>query len=102
MIHEIASITIDPADAAAFEAAVETALPLFLAADGCLSIRLERQIEHAGGYLLIVGWRSVEDHTVNFRQSAAFAEWRALVGCYFFSPPEVSHVERCLVAGLVA
>ncbi len=34
---------------------------------------------------------SLEDHTVGFRNSQAFADWRALVGPFFAAPPEVEH-----------
>jgi hypothetical protein len=38
-------------------------------------------------------WASVEAHTVEFRGSENFAEWRGLVGHFFASPPEVEHTE---------
>ena len=44
MITEIAIITIDPTNAAAFESAVQKAAPLFRAAQGCRSMALERVI----------------------------------------------------------
>ncbi len=94
MIREIASIDVRHGDEAAFETGVEKALPLFMAAEGCLGVRLERGIERPSHYLLVVEWRTVEDHTIGFRQSPAFAEWRALVGDYFAKPPEVEHVRQ--------
>jgi hypothetical protein len=36
----------------------------------------------------------VEDHTVHFRGSPDFQEWRKLVGHCFASPPAVEHVEK--------
>ena len=44
-----------------------------------------------GRYVLLVDWDSVEAHTVGFRESAAFAEWRALIGPFFAKPPCVEH-----------
>jgi hypothetical protein len=36
-------------------------------------------------------WATLEDHTVGFRQSAAFQDWRAIVGPFFAQPPYVEH-----------
>jgi len=35
----------------------------------------------------------VEDHTVGFRESELFVQWRALIGPFFANPPEVEHWE---------
>ena len=44
-------------------------------------------------YVLQIFWQTLEDHTVGFRQSSAFTEWRALVGPFFAAPPQVEHFE---------
>ena len=98
MIHEIATITIRAGDAAAFESAVATAAPLFQSAKGCHSFGLERSIEHPERYRLVVGWESVEDHMVTFRESEDFQKWRALAGPFFASQPEVEHVRKVVDA----
>lgn len=98
MISEIAHLTIDPAQAAAFEAAVAGCAELFHAAAGCRAMRLEREIEHAGRYRLVVGWDTVEDHMVTFCGSDAFARWRAAVGPFFVAAPEVVHTEVAVQA----
>lgn len=92
MIHEIASLTIDPARSAAFEAAVARARPFFAVADGFLSFGLQRVIENPARYQLIVGWDSVEAHMVRFRASPGLQEWRRLAGPFFVEPPSVIHV----------
>lgn len=38
-------------------------------------------------------WETIESHTVGFRQSPEFAEWRAIVGSFFASPPKVEHID---------
>jgi hypothetical protein len=43
---------------------------------------------------LFVTWETVEDHTVGFRNSPEFQDWRGLVGHCFASPPEVEHVQQ--------
>lgn len=93
MVTEIAYLTIDPARAEDFIAAVERARPLFDAAAGCQSMRLERVVEDPAQYRLIVGWDSVEAHMVTFRESDDFQQWRALAGPFFVDTPRVEHWE---------
>jgi len=96
MVTEIAHLKIHPEQAGAFEAAVRQAQPLFQQSKGCQSMKLERVVEHAGDYHLVVRWQTLEDHTVGFRQSEQFAQWRALVSPYFREPPLVVHCEMAL------
>ncbi len=96
MIHEIATITIDPARAADFEAAVAKARPHFEAAKGYISFGLDRSIEHPERYRLVVGWETVEAHMVDFRASADFTAWRALASPFFVGAPSVEHVETVI------
>jgi hypothetical protein len=42
---------------------------------------------------LQIFWSTLEDHTVRFRQSPQFAQWRAIVGPFFAAPPHVEHFE---------
>lgn len=96
MIHERATLTIDPALAADFEEAVRAARPHFEAAKGFVSFALERSIETPARYHLVVGWGSVEAHMVDFRDSDGFAAWRALASPFFVAPPEVEHVTKVI------
>ena len=92
MIFEIAHIQIKPDTHAAFEAAVAKAVSLFQSSRGCESMRLERSIENSDAYRLVVGWSTLEDHTVHFRGSEQFQTWRGLVGEFFAAPPLVEHM----------
>jgi heme-degrading monooxygenase HmoA len=98
MIHEIAEIDITPGSEEAFEKAVAAAAPFFREARGCLGLKLHRSVEFPSRYRLIVAWETVEDHTVGFRESAGFQQWRALAGPHFATPPRVEHVEVVLDA----
>ena len=93
MIREIAILTVEPAPAAAFEAAVAKAKPLCLNAEGCHAMHLERVIETPGSYRLVVEWETVEHHNELFRNTDAFQQWRALAGPFFTQPSEVVHTE---------
>ena len=57
-------------------------------------MELMRSIEHPSRYRLVVKWETVENHTVDFRGSADFQEWRKLVGHCFASPPVVEHTRE--------
>lgn len=89
MFLEIAEITVT--DPAGFEAAVAQAKPHFLAARGCHGLSLHRVVETPDIYRLVVEWETVEDHTVTFRGSEGFQQWRALASPFFAEPPRVTH-----------
>lgn len=93
MITEIAQIDVKPGSEKDFEAAVAKARPLFLRAKGGKGFELHRSVEKPSRYRLVAKWETLENHTVDFRGSADFAEWRALAGPFFASPPDVEHTE---------
>ncbi len=93
MITEIAQIEINAGNETDFEAAVGKARVVFARAKGFHGLELHRSIEKPQRYRLMVQWATLENHTVDFRGSADFAEWRGLVGSFFASPPEVEHTE---------
>lgn len=80
----------------ALEAAMAKAAPVIAGSPGYLGHELQRCMETPGRYLLLVRWKTLEAHTVGFRQSPAFGEWRQLIGAYFAEPPVVEHYECVL------
>ena len=94
MILEHADIRIDPSKASAFEEAILRGVTTVIAhAKGFKGYKVNRSIESPGRYLLMIYWDTLEDHTVGFRGSDAFAQWRAIVGPFFAQPPVVEHLE---------
>jgi heme-degrading monooxygenase HmoA len=92
MIVEVADIHIQPGRQAAFDEAIERGLRIVIARQkGFRGFRVHKGIESPERYLLMIDWDTVADHTIGFRQSPAFAEWRALVGPFFAQPPVVEH-----------
>ncbi len=92
MILEIADIRVKPGTQAEFEAAVEKGVNMVISkAKGFLGYKLNKGIESPERYILMVFWQTRENHTVDFRQSSAHSEWRALVGPYFAGAPAVEH-----------
>ena len=91
MVLEIAQIEVKAGHEEAFEAGVGKAAELFHRAKGCRSMALERSVEVPTRYRLMVRWETLENHTVDFRESADFQAWRALVSEHFAAPPQVEH-----------
>lgn len=92
MILEIADIRIQPGQQAEFDAAIQRGITEVIAkAEGFLGCQINKGMESPERYVLMISWASLESHTVGFRQSPAFAEWRAIVGPYFAQPPVVEH-----------
>jgi heme-degrading monooxygenase HmoA len=94
MILEIAQIDVKPGIEQEFETGVAKAAPIFQRAKGCKGMTLQRSVEKPARYRLFVTWDTIENHTVDFRNSADFQEWRKLVGHCFATPPEVEHVQE--------
>ena len=99
MIMEIAHFEITPGTESQFEAGVKQATPLFKRAKGCSAMMLTRSHENPQRYRLFVRWATIENHTIDFRGSPDFQEWRKLVGHCFASPPQVEHVMEIADAG---
>jgi heme-degrading monooxygenase HmoA len=92
MILELADIRIQPGTQAQFDSAIERALGLTIArAAGYLGHQVQKGIESPERYILMVRWATLENHTIDFRESPAFAEWRGIVGPFFAAPPTVEH-----------
>jgi heme-degrading monooxygenase HmoA len=99
MVLEHAVITIRPGSTDEFEQAMQPARAVISASPGFISLELHRGVETPHRYVLLVQWETLEDHTVGFRESPAFTQWRALIGSFFESPPLVDHLVQ--VNGLV-
>lgn len=94
MILELADFRIHPGQNAAFEEAIQRGLKtLICGAKGFQGYKINRGIENAERYILQIFWDTLEDHTVGFRESPAFAEWRVIVGPFFAGAPVVEHFE---------
>ncbi len=92
MILELADIRIPPGQQAAFEEAIQRGLTTVIAnSKGFQGFKVNKGVENPERYILQIFWDTLEDHTVGFRESPAFAQWRAIVGPFFASPPVVEH-----------
>ncbi|PCJ16113.1 MAG: antibiotic biosynthesis monooxygenase [Gammaproteobacteria bacterium] len=93
MILEVAIINIKTGQEKSFEAAFKKAENIIEDQSGYVSHQLQHCLEIASRYILLVNWESLEDHTVGFRESEAYPQWRALLH-YFYDPfPTVEHYQ---------
>lgn len=94
MILEVADIRIKTGQQTEFEKAVLIALTtVFKKAKGFRNHNFHHCIESPERYVLQLTWDTLEDHTVEFRGSPLFTEWRSMVGTFFAQPPHVEHFE---------
>ena len=92
MILEVADIRIQAGRQAEFDAAIQRGLSTGISrAKGFKGWKVNKGVESPERYLLMIFWETLEDHTVAFRESPQFAEWRAIVGPFFAAPPVVEH-----------
>ncbi|MDQ3058449.1 MAG: antibiotic biosynthesis monooxygenase [Pseudomonadota bacterium] len=91
MILELADIRIQPGQQAAFDEAIQRGVNVIATAKGFQGYKVNKGIENPERYLLQIFWETLENHTVDFRESPAFAEWRTIVGPFFAAPPSVEH-----------
>ena len=94
MILELADIRIHPGQQAAFDAAIQRGINEVISkAKGFAGYTVNKGIESPERYILQIFWETLENHTIDFRQSPAFADWRAIVGPFFAGSPTVEHFD---------
>lgn len=91
MILEAAYLQVKPQLAHTFEESFRKASSIISSMKGYITHELHHCIEDSNKYLLLVRWESLEDHTVGFRQSEAYQEWRKLLHHYYEPFPVVEH-----------
>ena len=92
MILELVDIRIHPGQQAAFDEAIQRGVnEVISTAKGFQGYKVHKGIETPERYVLQIFWETLENHTVDFRQSAAFVEWRTIVGSFFAVAPTVEH-----------
>jgi len=93
MILEVAILDIKPGSGEEFEVAFKRASSIIASTSGYVSHELQRCIENTNRYILLVRWQKLADHTIGFRESPKYQEWKSLLH-HFYSPfPIVEHYE---------
>ena len=100
MILEVADIRIHPGKQAEFDAAIRKGVETVASkAKGFRGYKVNKGVETPERYLLMIFWETLENHTIDFRQSPAFQDWRAIVGPFFAAPPAVEHFNLVAKSG---
>ncbi|MGB1286994.1 MAG: antibiotic biosynthesis monooxygenase family protein, partial [Aggregatilineales bacterium] len=55
---------------------------------------LQKCMEADNKYLLLVRWETLEAHTVGFRESAQYQDWKKLLHHFYEPFPVVEHYEK--------
>jgi len=99
-ILEVAILDIKPGQQQAFEQAFDVAQKIIAGVEGYVSHQLQKCVERNNRYMLLVNWTTLEDHTVGFRESAEYQQWRKLLHHFYEPFPAVEHYERVFHGGL--
>jgi heme-degrading monooxygenase HmoA len=94
MIIEAVMLPVKPGLESDFENSFKKASKIISSMDGYLSHELHRCIEDQSKYLLLVRWETLESHTVGFRSSAKYQEWKKLLHHFYEPFPTVEHFEE--------
>jgi len=92
-VLEVAILDVIPGKEAEFEAAFRTASAIISSMPGYISHQLQHCVEKESRYILLVNWQTLEAHTIGFRSSTQYLEWKQLLH-HFYNPfPAVEHYE---------
>lgn len=91
MIIEQALLHVRSGEEAAFIEAIEEAKAIIAGSPGFLDLSVSRGIESPGTFLLLVRWRTLEDHTIGFRESPEYQEWKRRLHHFYEPFPVVEH-----------
>lgn len=93
MIQEAAVLFVKKDQEKDFENDFVKASQYISSIEGYLGHSLKKCIEQTNKYLLLVEWRNLEDHTIGFRESTAYLEWKKLLHHYYEPFPIAEHFE---------
>lgn len=93
MILEVATLQVIPGQETAFEQDFKKAGVYISSIKGYRKHTLQKCMEQPNKYVLLVQWDTLEDHTIGFRQSEVYKEWKALLHHYYDPFPTVEHYE---------
>lgn len=91
MILEVAILNVIAGREGEFEAAFRKAQAIISSMPGYQSHELRRCLEAQNRYILLVHWDKLEDHTVGFRGSPQYQEWKSLLHHFYDPFPLVEH-----------
>jgi heme-degrading monooxygenase HmoA len=94
MILEVAVLNVRQGLAEEFEQAFMKAQSIISSVPGYRLHEVRRCLESTDKYLLLVWWKDLESHTIGFRQSPEYEEWKQLLHHFYDPFPVVEHFEE--------
>lgn len=91
MILEAVILNVIPNQTEAFERNFHAASAIICKMKGYVAHELQKCIEVENKYLLLIKWETLEDHTIGFRNSAEYQEWKKLLHHFYETFPVVEH-----------
>ena len=93
MILEVVILDVIPSREKEFESAFVEASSIIASMAGYASHQLQHCLEKQNRYLLLVQWETLEAHTVGFRGSPQYQEWKKMLHHFYDPFPVVEHYE---------
>jgi heme-degrading monooxygenase HmoA len=96
MILEVAILNVRSGQEEQFEIDFAIAGQYISAIKGYVRHSLRKCVEQKGKYILLVDWETLESHTIGFRQSSEYLEWKKMLHHYYDPFPTVEHYETII------
>ena len=96
MIHEVAVLFLKDGAESRFKEDFKLAGQYISSIEGYIGHSLKKCIEQKNKYLLLVDWDKLENHTIGFRQSSQYLDWKKLLHHYYDPFPVVEHFETVI------
>ena len=96
MILEVAILNVKGGQEKQFEIDFAIAGQFISSIKGYVKHSLRKCVEQQNKYILLVDWENLEDHTIRFRQSAEYLEWKNILHHYYDPFPTVEHYETVI------
>ena len=93
MILEVVIMDIISGKETEFESAFCDASGIIAGMAGYMSHQLQHCLEKQNRYLLLVQWETLEAHTIGFRGSSEYQEWKKRLHHFYDPFPVVEHYE---------
>lgn len=91
MILEAVILNVIPNQTQEFENSFRVASAIIAKSKGYIEHELQKCIEVENKYLLLIKWETLEHHTVGFRNSAEYQQWKKLLHHFYEPFPIVEH-----------
>ena len=91
MILEVAILNVIAGKEGSFEKDFKIAEQYISTIKGYIKHSLKKCLEQENKYILLVEWETLEAHTIGFRTSEQYLEWKKLLHHYYKPFPVVEH-----------